>query len=102
MNPTMRFSLPLALCLLFLAASAGRAEINLLPDRNTSIIIAALNNYLEKVQSQLAKGTSPNTVDGDGRTVLILAATSGNAPLAKLVLDAVLLRVAATARDRST
>ena len=84
MNPTMRFSLPLALCLLFLAASAGRAEINLLPDRNTSIIIAALNNDLEKVQSQLAKGTSPNTVDGDGRTVLILAATSGNAKILHL------------------
>src|SRR5437867_204746 len=88
MSHMIRFSLPLALGLLFLAASSSRAEINLLPDRNTSIIIAALNNDLEKVQSQLAKGTSPNTVDGDGRTVLILAATSGNAPLAKLLLDA--------------
>jgi uncharacterized protein len=88
MTYRIRIALPLALCVLLLAAPAGRAEINLLPDRNNNIIIAALNNDLEKVQELLVKGINPNTIDGDGRTVLILAATAGNAPLAKLMLDA--------------
>jgi uncharacterized protein len=88
MTHRIRIALPLALCLLVLAASAVRAEINLLPDRNCNIAFAAQNNDVERVQDLLTKGTNPNTVDGDGRTALIYAATAGNAPVAKLVLDA--------------
>jgi len=88
MTHPIRFALSLALCLLMLAARSGHAELSLLPDRNTNIIIAALNNDLEKVEGMMIKGVNPNAGDGDGRAVLIHAATSGNAPLAKLVLDA--------------
>jgi ankyrin repeat protein len=88
MTHRIRPALALALGLLVVAIRPGQADYNLLPDRTTSIIMAALNNDLDRVKGFLAKGVSPNTVDGDNRTVLIYAATSGNAPLAKLVLDA--------------
>ncbi len=84
----MRWLAPLlAICVLVALTGSGRAEFSLLPDRNNNILIAALNNDLGKVRALLSSGANPNDTDVDGRTVLIHAATSGNAPLACLMLD---------------
>jgi ankyrin repeat protein len=85
----LRLAAPLALCLLVAFFQPARAEISLLPDRANNIVIAVLNNDIEKVRDLLAnKGVNPNMTDADGRTALIHAATAGNTPAVKLLLDA--------------
>src|SRR5438132_1051003 len=82
-----RFTAPLALCLLLVLFASARADINLLPDRSNSIVLAVLNNDIDKVRNLLNKGINPNMTDSDGRTGLIHAATAGNVPAVKLLLE---------------
>ena len=65
---TLRLAAPLALSLLVALLHPARADINLLPDRTNSIVVAVVNNDIEKVRNLLAKGINPNMTDADGRT----------------------------------
>src|SRR6266852_9082250 len=85
---TPRLTALLALCSLLALCQPTRADINLLPDRSNSIVVAVLNNDIDKVRNLLTKGVNPNMTDSDGRTGLIHAATAGNVPVVKLLLDA--------------
>src|SRR5258707_1444668 len=94
----LRLAVPLALCLLVALFQPARADISMLPDRSDSIVVAVLNNDIEKVRNLLTKGVNPNMTDADGRTALIHAATAGNTPAVKLLLDA---GAKATIRDKT-
>src|SRR5215469_280064 len=76
----------LAVLAIFTAPSA-RADINLLPDTTNNIPAAVLSRDYEQVKGLVVKGFNINALDAEGRSGLILAASIGSAPMAKLLID---------------
>ena len=76
----------LVLASLFFSASPGQAlESDLAPD--LAYISAVRDGDIKKVQAYLAQGFNPNIVDSKNKTPLFYAASTGNVPLVKILLD---------------
>src|SRR5215469_5925054 len=73
--------------LVTVAAPAAHADINLLPDTSNNIPAAVLSRDYEQVKGLVVKGFNINALDAEGRSGLILAASIGSAPMAKLLID---------------
>ena len=56
-------------------------------DDSNALVKAAAQNDTAEVQRQLSLGSSPDRVDGQGRTALIYAAMVDNAVMAKMLID---------------
>ena len=56
-------------------------------DDSDALVKAAAQNNTEEVQRQLSLGSTPDRVDGQGRTALIYAAMLDNAAMAKMLVD---------------
>lgn len=75
-------------CALALRAGAARAQIIQIPTDWYNIATAASGNKTEEVRVLLAKGSSPNMSDLQGRTPLSYAAQLGNLEMASMLINA--------------
>jgi uncharacterized protein len=85
--------LPLALAAaavlaaMIVAPPSGRADINLSPVLGNNIVAAADANDVDRVRQFLAAHDDINYTDNQGRSALIHVAMSGNAEIARLLVQ---------------
>ena len=81
--PQMRQAIIIFACLLLLFATSAYAQ----KADDAALIEAAKNGDLSGVKSALSRGTSSNTKDENGTTVLTWASYNGHEDVVKLLLD---------------
>lgn len=65
----------------------------------TALVLGALGGHLETVQMLIENGANPRQIAPDGRTILILAAQSGNCGLVRWLLDSDQFLLSSTDED---